>query len=59
MMDLKCPIILSHDTEEPGYNWHRVNTDNEYKKIDFKKYKNWTTLWTNDNSLFEKIKYMK
>lgn len=56
MMSIRCPIIFSHDTEEPGYGWVRVDTNNEYYKLEFKKHQNWTTLWTTDISIFEKMK---
>lgn len=52
LMRKGCPIILSHDTEEPGYGWSRVIENNEYRKIIFKKYKNWTTLWTTDDDVY-------
>lgn len=53
MMSKNCPVIVAHDTEELGYGWNRVETNNGYKKIDFKKHKNWTTLWTNNIQLFD------
>lgn len=53
MMDMGCPIIFSHDTEEPGYQWYRVKDNTNYKKIEFKKYSNWTTVWTTDIKLFD------
>lgn len=46
-----CPIIVSHDTEEPGYGWDRV-VATEYKRIDFKKYSNWTSIWTTNTQLY-------
>lgn len=51
MMDKGCPIILSHDTEESGYQWYRVQENENYKKLEFKKYPNWTTIWTSDMEL--------
>ena len=54
MMKNRCPIIVSHDTEEPGYGWDRV-VKNDYKRIDFKKYTNWTSLWTNNDSLYNTL----
>jgi hypothetical protein len=56
MMEKGCPIIISHDTEEPCYGWERVETNNEYKRLDFKKYHPWTTLWTTDINLLNNIK---
>lgn len=53
LMSKNCPIIVSHDTEEPGYGWNRVNENNQYKKIIFTKYKNWTTLWTTDDEVYQ------
>ncbi len=55
MMDKGCPIIVAHDTEEGSYGWNRVRTNNGYKKIDYKKHKNWTTLWTNNDELFNHL----
>jgi hypothetical protein len=52
LMDKNCPIIVSHDTEEPGYRWNLVNDNNSYKRIDFKKYTNWTSIWTTDYDLY-------
>jgi hypothetical protein len=53
LMGKGCPIIVSHDTEEPGYGWGRVNENNSYMKIVFSKHPNWTTLWTTDALLFD------
>lgn len=55
MMQKNCPIIVAHDTEESGYGWDRVLT-NDYKKIDFKKFKNWSTLWTTNVNLYNFLK---
>lgn len=55
MMHLNCPIIVAHDTEEPGYQWYKVE-DNNYKKITFNKYTNWTTIWSTDNNLLDYLK---
>jgi len=52
LMDKNCPIIVSHDTEEPGYRWGKVNNNISYKRIDFKKHTNWTSLWTTDDDLY-------
>lgn len=48
LMAKGCPIIICHDTEEPGYGWDRVKHDKAYRQIVFKKHDNWTTLWTTD-----------
>lgn len=53
MMKYKCPIIMTHDTEEPGYKWFRVENKDNYKKMTFTKYRNWTTIWTLDSSLYD------
>jgi hypothetical protein len=53
LMDRNCPIIIAHDTEESGYGWGRVYSDNNYKVIVFKKYRNWTTIWTTDDELYK------
>jgi len=52
MMEKNCPIIVSHDTEEPSYGWTRVKNEKNYKSLTFKKYKNWTTIWTTDEELY-------
>lgn len=51
MMKKKCPIIIAHDTEERGYGWDRV-LSNHYHKFEFKKYNNWSTLWTTNTELY-------
>jgi hypothetical protein len=56
MMSKNCPIIFSHDTEEPGYGWTRVGGNKEYFRLEFKKYQNWTTMWTTDISVYEHMK---
>ena len=56
LMSKNCPIIVSHDTEEPGYGWNRVIENNSYKKMVFKKSKNWTTIWTTDDEVYEYFK---
>jgi hypothetical protein len=52
MMEKKCPIIMSHDTEAETYGWKRV-LKNDYKKLDFTKHENWTSLWTLDKELYD------
>jgi hypothetical protein len=52
MLDIECPIIFAHDTEENGYGWDRVRENKDYNKITFKKHQNFTTLWTKDHALF-------
>lgn len=56
MMTKNCPIIVSHDTEEPGYGWTRVKNEKNYQTLTFKKYQNWTTIWTTDEKLYEFLK---
>ena len=58
MMEKNCPIIVAHDTEEPGYRWDKVKNDLGYDKLDFKEYVNWTTLWTKDKYLLDQLKKM-
>jgi hypothetical protein len=53
LMEKKCPIIVSHDTEEPGYGWLRISDNKAYDKIIFRKYENWTTLWTTDMAVYD------
>ena len=55
MIENNCPIIVSHDTEENGYGWERVKNKENYKTHTFKKHKNWTTIWTSDNELYENM----
>jgi len=54
MITINCPVIIAHDTETASYGWHRVNPMG-YKRFDFKEYSVWTTLWTNDLKLFNKL----
>ncbi len=56
LMGLNCPIIVSHDTEEKGYGWERVNSENNYEKLTFTKYPNWTTVWSTDSELINFLK---
>lgn len=53
LMNKKCPIIVAHDTEEPGYGWNRVLQNIGYKKFEYQIETPWTTCWTNDDNLFE------
>ena len=54
MMKNGCPIIVAHDTEEASYGWWRVE-DFNYKKIDFKKSVNWTSVWVLDDILYTSL----
>lgn len=56
MMDKGCPVIISHDTEEPYYRWDKVYVNNGYKRVDSKIYTPYTSLWTTNEELFEKLK---
>ena len=38
-------IIIAHDTEEPGYQWNKIENRDDFIRIDFKKYTPWTTIW--------------
>ena len=59
MMDRNCAIIVAHDTQQPTYHWDRVREEKKYKKVTFKKYSVWTTMWTTDGELYDKIKDKK
>jgi hypothetical protein len=56
LMQQKCPVIVTHDTEEPGYGWERVESNDLYNKLTFKKYTNWTTIWSLDIELINFFK---
>ena len=56
MMDKQCPVIISHDTEEPYYRWELVNVNKGYERIDSKIYTPHTTLWTTNKELIKKLK---
>lgn len=55
MLDKKCPIIVAHDTERDSYGWERVK-ETDYLSFTLKKYKNWTTIWTNNVELHNHLK---
>lgn len=55
LMGISCPIILAHDTEYPGYCWNRIMDNPLYKRLDFKRHSNWTSLWTMDNDLVTRM----
>lgn len=38
-------LIVSHDTETPSYNWHLVELDDSWERIDHKEHNPWTTVW--------------
>ncbi len=59
MMDIGCKTIVAHDTQQPTYYWDRVKVNEEYKKLTFKKHSVWTSMWTKDTELYEKIKNKK
>lgn len=54
MMSMDCQIIVAHDTEESSYGWSRV-INGDYKVLTFKKFNNWTTLWTKNDDLYNKM----
>ena len=56
MMDIGCKTIVAHDTQQSSYHWHKVKANEEYKELTFKKHFVWTSLWTKDKELYEKIK---
>jgi len=39
-------LIVSHDTETPSYQWHRINLDNSWIRKDYKDLDPWTTVWS-------------
>lgn len=52
----RCNTIVTHDTEDRQYGWERIKLDPEYIQFDFKKYPNWTTVFTKDQTLIEQLK---
>ncbi len=51
----KVPIVIAHDTEWPHYGWDRVKKNNYLEIID-KRCPVWTTMWTTNQKLHDKIK---
>ena len=51
----KIKYIVTHDTQEKGYGWDRVKMPDNYRKYDFKKYNNWTTLYTSDLEFYKSL----
>jgi hypothetical protein len=52
MFEKNVPYVIAHDTEESSYGWNRIMQPEDYFKYEFKKFKNWSTLWTIDGGLF-------
>jgi hypothetical protein len=46
--------IVTHDTEDKvyPYGWDKIIIPNGYYRYDFKEYRNWTTIFTNDVKLY-------
>jgi hypothetical protein len=52
----KCDVIVTHDTEEPGYRWDRVNLPSVYHTYKSTRYSPHTTIYTKDIGLIEYLK---
>jgi len=55
MVEKRCRVIVAHDTEEQSYRWDKV-AQNDYMKLTFKDFENWTTCWTLNPLLYEHLK---
>lgn len=46
--------IVTHDTEDKvyPYGWEKIKVPEGYFRYDFKQYRNWTTVFTNDEKLY-------
>lgn len=51
----KTDVIVTHDTEYPGYNWHLVEKPAKFTWLDIKTYNPWTSVVTCD---YELIRYL-
>lgn len=51
----KTDIIITHDTETVGYNWHLVNKPPHFIWIDIKHYNPWTSVITCNKDLVRTI----
>lgn len=47
--------IVTHDTEQPTYNWHRIDMPRNYERFDFKEHNTWTTIFTTDYELIREL----
>ena len=47
----KTDIIVTHDTETPGYKWNLVNKPEDYVWIDVIEYNPWTSVLTRDKNI--------
>jgi hypothetical protein len=47
----KTDIIVTHDTETPGYNWHLIEKPENFTWIDIKQYNPWTSVLTCNNDV--------
>lgn len=59
MFSKKAPVIIAHDTEAGSYGWNRVQAPSEYFSFIFKKYENWSTVWTTNQSLYNHLKCLQ
>lgn len=52
--ELGHKYIVTHDTEDMvyPYGWDKINVPKGYFVYNFKKYRNWTTIFTNDEKLY-------
>ncbi len=53
-LELGYKYIVTHDTEDKvyPYGWENINLPKGYYRYDFKEYRNWTTIFTNDLKLY-------
>lgn len=51
----KTDLMVVHDTEEPGYQWEKVEMPKNWMWKDFKEYKTWTAIVTSDTNLLNKL----
>jgi hypothetical protein len=56
MMFGKSDVIVAHDTEQPTYNWDKIQEKEGYVKITYKKLRPYTSVWTNNLILSEIIR---
>jgi hypothetical protein len=47
----KTDVIVTHDTEYPGYNWHLVDKPSGFTWLDIQTYTPWTSVITNNYQL--------
>lgn len=49
-------IIVTHDTEAPGYKWNLIQLPSNYRWIDVKSFTPWTSVLTTNEKLIEKLR---